>query len=153
MAAGEDEPEPVVREGVFFLVVALGLQGGELGDGLALLGHPAVPAEPVDGSVPGGHREPGAGIGRQPVAGPALQRDDERLLDGLLGEVEVAGEPDERRDRPSAFFAEQAVDDTLRRIDAYSNSMTGRTSMDPPFAAGILAAHSMASSRSLQLRT
>ena len=57
------------------------------------------------------------GLGGEPVAGPALQRDDEGLLHGLLGEVEVAGQPDERRDRPSALFAEQAVDDTLRRLD------------------------------------
>ncbi|HEX9315202.1 MAG TPA: hypothetical protein VGA71_07330, partial [Actinomycetota bacterium] len=35
----------------------------------------------------------------------------------LLGEVEVARQPDERRDRPSAVFAEQAVDDTLRQFD------------------------------------
>ena len=121
MAAGEDEPEPVIgeRAGLIagWVAAALGLQGGELGDGLLLLGEPAVPAEPVDGSVASGHREPGAGIGRLPVAGPALQRHDERFLDGLLGEVEVAGQPDERRDRPSALFAEQAVDDTLRRFD------------------------------------
>ncbi len=38
---------------------------------------------------------------------------DERFLDGLLGEVEVAEDADERRDRPARFVAEQAVDDLV----------------------------------------
>ena len=41
---------------------------------------------------------------------PALERDDERLLDRLLGQIEVAEDADQRRDRPPRLAPEQAVD-------------------------------------------
>jgi hypothetical protein len=41
---------------------------------------------------------------------------DERLLDRVLREVEVAQDPDQGRDRPPLLRAEQAVDDP-RRFD------------------------------------
>jgi hypothetical protein len=46
-----------------------------------------------------GRDDPGAGIRRDAVAGPALRGDRERLLDGVLGEVEVAERADQDRDR------------------------------------------------------
>jgi hypothetical protein len=42
---------------------------------------------------------------------PALEGDDERLLDRLLGEIEVAEDPDKRGDRPPRLAPEQAVDE------------------------------------------
>ena len=54
------------------------------------------------------------GLSGTPRDRPGLERRDERLLDGFLGEVEVAEDADERRDRPALLLAEQAVDDLVR---------------------------------------
>ena len=40
-----------------------------------------------------------------------LERDDEGLLDRLLGGVDVAEDADQARDRPSRLVPEQAVDE------------------------------------------
>ncbi len=53
------------------------------------------------------------GLSGTPRDRPGLERADERILDGLLGEVEVAGHPDERGDGPALLLAEQAVDDLV----------------------------------------
>src|SRR5207245_7234775 len=58
---------------------------------------------------PGGPRheeEPGAGVARHPVPRPMLERADERVLDALLGDVEVAEGADERRGEPAGLLAE-----------------------------------------------
>jgi hypothetical protein len=52
-----------------------------------------------------------AGIGGEPVARPALGRDRERVLRGLLGEVEVAEEADEGSEDASPLLAERLVED------------------------------------------
>ena len=54
------------------------------------------------------------GLSGTPRDGPALEGDDERLLDRLLGEVEVAEDADQRCDRPALLLAEDAVDDGVR---------------------------------------
>ena len=51
---------------------------------------------------------------RHALPRPCFERPDERFLDGLLGEVEVAQDANERRDRPPGFLAEQAVDELVR---------------------------------------
>ena len=91
------------------------------------------------------------GVRGHAAIGPRPQGLGERLLHGLLGQVEVAEHADEGRDRPSLLLAEQAVDD-LPRVGLYDgrdgNSWIGRTSMDAPqSSAGIRDAASMASSR------
>ena len=85
-----------------------------------------------------------------------LERRDEGLLNGLLGEVEVSQLADEGRERAAGFLAKDAIDDgmgigrargsTLGRQPP--NSQIGRTSIAPVCAPGILAANSSASSRS-----
>ena len=57
------------------------------------------------------------GFSGTPSARPALQRGHERLLDRLLGGVEVAERPDQGRDRPSRLLSEQAIDDRLIRYE------------------------------------
>jgi hypothetical protein len=89
-----------------------GHQRLELAD---LVLEPPGPADPVDRLVPGGGRDPSRWIARHPPHGPDLERDEERVLDRLLGEVEIAEHSDERRDRPSRLLAEQAVDGLCRR--------------------------------------
>ena len=73
----------------------------------------ALAAQAVDRLVARDPRDPGAGVVRDAVARPALERDDERLLHRLLGGVEVAEDADQGRDRPSRLVPEQAVDDDL----------------------------------------
>ncbi len=70
-----------------------------------------MPTEAVDGPIAGRRGDPRAGLAGQPVPRPPFERRDEGVLDGLLGDVEVAGLADERRDRPSRLLAEQAVDE------------------------------------------
>ena len=110
-------------------------------------------------------RDPGPGVVRDAPLRPRLEGGDERVLDGLLGEVEVAQDADERRDRPSLLLAEQAVDDLVGgRVgvsqsaaaepaatawaSAAPKSTIGRTSIEPVLAPGIMAAYPSASSRS-----
>ena len=82
---------------------------------------------------------------------PLLQRDGESLLYSLLGQVEVAQDPDEGRDRLPLLFPEQAIDDLTggrgRYLCGVSNSMIGLTSIEPVGADGIRDAASMAWSR------
>ena len=80
--------------------------------------------------------------GRHTVARPPLRRDRERLLRGLLGEVEVAEEADEGGEDAPPLVAEGL-------FEARRHPAIGRTSTAPPMpAAGIFAASSMAASRS-----
>src|SRR6266513_724032 len=115
MAAGEDQPQPIVGNGALgHLLVLVG--GGHQGLELAhLVLEAAGPANAVDRLVPRGRRYPAARIRRHAALGPDLERDEERVLYRLLGEVEVAEDPDERSDRPPRLLAEQAIDRVLRR--------------------------------------
>jgi hypothetical protein len=93
VAAGEDELQPLV--GDRGLVVHLVLHGLRDLEQAGLGGQGALAAQSVDRGVAGGPRQPGAGVLRRAVARPACRRDRERLLRGVLGEVEVAEEADE----------------------------------------------------------
>jgi hypothetical protein len=79
-----------------------------------LVGVAATSPEAVDRAVPRGRRDPRAGIVGGAVRGPALERDGERLLHGLLGHVQVADGAGDGRDRPCGLEPEQAVDDVGR---------------------------------------
>ena len=111
------------------------------------------------------------GLSGMPRCRPRLERGDERLLDRLLGEIEVAEDADEGRDRSPGLLAEQAIDDragSVRRHQGldrgpaqlaaavaagastpmFGRSQIGRTSTQPCVAPGIRAARAIASSRS-----
>ena len=120
MAAGEDQPQPIVGDrhrrppsDPARWPRSSDSIAASRAERLGLLDQPLSPAEPIDGPVAGGRRDPRARVVRHAPRRPGLQRADERVLDGLLGEVEVAGHPDERRDRPALLLAEQAVDDLV----------------------------------------
>ena len=118
MAAGEDEPEAVVGDGhrVLRLRPDRGQSRLDLGVALerpGLLAQPLAPAEPVDRPVPRGRGDPGPRVVRHAPDRPRLEGRHERFLDGLLGQIEVAEHPDERRDRPAGLLAEQAADDLV----------------------------------------
>ena len=78
---------------------------------LVLLGAEPLAAQTVDRLVAGDPRDPRPGVVRNALPRPALERDDEGFLNRLLGEVEVAEDADQRRDRPPRLAPEQAVDD------------------------------------------
>jgi hypothetical protein len=104
MAAGEDELQPLVgdrRLGHPFDRVRRGLR--EL---TRLLRQDAAAADAVDRPVSRRGHEPRAWVLRRSVAWPALGGDRERLLSGLLGEVEVAEEADQVGEDTSPLVAE-----------------------------------------------
>jgi len=81
--------------------VGRGLQGLERGEAvgrLLLVRSPRLAAGPVDRLAAGGGEQPGPGVVGQAIAGPSLERGDARLLERVLGEVEVAERADERRE-------------------------------------------------------
>ena len=73
------------------------------------------------------------GFGGTPVSGQRLDRDDERLLDRLLGDVDVAEEADQGRDRPAGLLPEDPLDAVPVAIVGHGryasgSSWNGRTS-------------------------
>ena len=172
MTAGEDQAQPIVGDGHVVLGAAPRLDRRQLGldrhiatELLGLVAQAPATAQAVDCSVPGRGRDPRARVGRDPAFWPDLERGDEGVLDGFLGEVEIAEDADERRDRPPLLFAEEAVDDLVGggvgkaqpalAPTAWSSgtpvpvSQIGRTSIVPARMPGHCAASSRASSRSL----
>ena len=108
MAAGEDELEPLVGEGRLVHDVLRRL--GHL-EQVGLRGQRAVAADAIDGPVARRRHQPGAGAGGDSVARPALRGDREGLLRGLLGEVEVAEEADQRGEDAPPLVAEGPLED------------------------------------------
>ena len=139
MAAGEQELEPLVRDG---RLVHLHLGGLGYVEELRLLGECAIAPDPVDRAVARGRDEPRPGVVGRALAGPALRCDRERLLRGFLGEIEVAEEADQGGEDASPLVAEDPLEDLYP-------SFSGRISTAPPSrAAGIRDASSIAASRS-----
>ena len=93
VAAREDQAEPVLRHRRILL---LGRQLEMPRDLLLLLREPRAPADPVDRLVPRGGDQPARRIRRRAGHRPLLDRDRERLLERLLGHVEIAQEADQR---------------------------------------------------------
>jgi hypothetical protein len=126
VAGGEDQPQPLVGDrghdvvdgvlGVPAERAQFGLQGAA----------PARPAalgpDPVERAVARGGDDPRRRVVRQPVPRPALERDEERVLDGLLGAVEVAEDVGENGDRPARLAPEQAVDEDVLRAGAQAEA-------------------------------
>ena len=107
MAAGEDQPQPVVLDDAGRLVGAV-VSDHEcrLVLGVAV----GLAADPVDRAVAGGRGEPAAGVGRYAVPGPPLDRGEERLAGRLLGDVDVAEAADQRGDDPAVLLAVDPLD-------------------------------------------
>ena len=118
VAAGEDQAQAIVRDGAHLVRTSFrtrwfGPKLGQLRKQPLLLLEAFRAPQPVDRLVAGGRGDPRARVVGNTRLRPALQGDDERLLDGLLREVEIAEHPDERRDRPSRLLAKHAVDDCV----------------------------------------
>ena len=138
MAAGENQLEPLVLDHRVVQLVHRHFGHLQLP---GLLGQRSLSPDPVDRPVARGDRQPRARVGRNSVAGPSLRGNRKRLLGGLLGEIEIAEETDQRGKHTPPLVPENLSQQRYR-------STNGRTSIAPPKrAAGIRAASSIASSR------
>jgi hypothetical protein len=108
VAAGEDELQPLVGKRRRFHRLLLGFRRLEQA---GLLDQAAITANAVDRAVARGRDQPGAGAGRDAVAGPAPGGDREGLLGGFLGEVDIAEEADKRSEDPPPLLAEGPLED------------------------------------------
>ena len=104
-------------------------------------------AQPVDRFESACRDEPRARIRRHAFERPTLDRRRERILQRLLGEIEVAEEADQGGKDASGLGAVNRLD----RVYGWLNSMIGRTSTVPCCAPGIREATWTASLRSLAL--
>jgi hypothetical protein len=128
MAGGEDEPQAIVRERIDLALVVVDRPQRRQRRELRALGlQSALAPQPVDRPVAGDAGDPGTGVVGDSIARPALDRDRERLLDRLLGCVEVAQNADQGRNRPSGLLPEGAVDDPGVRYEETSATRPERS--------------------------
>jgi hypothetical protein len=150
MAAREHQPETIIADAVLrsALTVRFPVTVAERrhGDLLELRTTGARPPHPIDGPVAGGGLQPAGRTDRNAIPWPALERLGERVLGTLLGQVPVAGDPDEMRDDASPLGPKRIVDRGPSRVQI---CQIGLTSIVPMLAAGFFDATSMASSKSL----
>ena len=69
-----------------------------------------VAADAIDRLVASDIDQPRARIGRQAGGRPALQRHRKRILQRIFGEIEIADEADQRRQRPPRLVAKYFFD-------------------------------------------
>ena len=112
MAAGEDQPEPVVGHLVGDLIdaghVRRRMRRAErlVGEGVRARARAAGAAQMIEGPPSGRGEEPGARTVRDAVRGPVGERLLEGLLDHLLRRVDVARDPEHRGDHPRVLDPE-----------------------------------------------
>ena len=158
VAAGEDQSQLVVGDGSHLVLRGRqerrpapgGLERLVAGERLHLVREPPGAPGAVDRPVAGGRGDPGPGVRRHAVSRPALERDDVRVRNRLLGQVEVAQDANQGGDHPPVLVPEDAGN-RVARVRAQPISRIGRISMWPVRAPGIRAAASIAASRSLAL--
>ena len=149
MAAEEHEPELVVGDDLDEAVEGFALRGGVRvgGLGVHLVGSDVAvnagrfAAEPVDRPVACGGGDPAAGVRRDPSLRPLLGGDREGFRHGVLGEVDVAEDADQRGGAAAGLASEDSV-------EGVGHPCIGRTSIGPPLAAAPRAARWSATSRS-----
>ena len=135
MAAGEDQPQDVVLQRALRRLLlrnpfANPKLGHLLGFDLFALGEKAhMTPQPVDRLMAADIDEPGARIGRDAFARPLHDGGCEGILHGVLGELEVAKEADQRGQNAAALVAEQKSD--LIRHLRYALSRSVRSNYRP----------------------
>jgi hypothetical protein len=140
VAAGEDETKPVIDD--------IGWIDRCFGDHFELARtFTLCLSKPIDSLESPRGDEPRSRVRRRALDRPALHRRRERILQRLLGEIEIAEEANEGGKDATGFGAV----DRLDQVCDWLNSMMGRTSMVPCCAPGIREATCTASLRSLAL--
>ena len=110
MTAGKDQPESVVRDlrGIGHLEALVHrAERGLVGERISARPRTAGVTEAIQRASPRRREEPGAWALRRAVRGPAIERLRERLLDDLLGGVDVAHDPKHGRDDAPVLQAER----------------------------------------------
>lgn len=113
MAGGEDQPKQLIADLIVQARVTPGLCGLVLALSLMvkvgkLALHGLVPADLVDQAVLGGGHQPAAGVGRDSVSRPLLQRRYQSVLGEVLRVGQVAGQPPEAGDQAAASIRQAA---------------------------------------------
>ena len=114
--------------------------------GLLLLGATTLAAQAVERLVACRRGEPRGRAPGHAVARPSLEREHGRVLQGILGELQVAELPGEGGQRAPTLDPDQLAEIVVGATHPIGS--TGRTSMCPCHAPGICAAQRIASSRS-----
>ncbi len=113
VAAGEDQPEPVVLERLladpFDRGGRLAFQPGGQRRERRVEARP--PPQRVDGPEPSGRHQPRPRAGRHAVARPLFDGRREGVVERLLGAVEVAKQADQGGEHPARFAPVDRVDD------------------------------------------
>jgi hypothetical protein len=132
MAAGEHQPQAVVADGGLLALLGRrrGVALGKHAQALDPVGDATLAAQAVDRPAPRRGGDPGARAGRDAVARPRRHRSGERVLEGVLGEPDVADLPDQRRENSGALLAEGPLDG-VHAVAGAPTSITGRTSTVP----------------------
>jgi hypothetical protein len=112
VTAREDEGQAVVGDRAHALLLDRELI--QACEQLGLARERLLASNPVDRAVPRRRDDPRTGIRRQPVSGPSLERGREGVLNGILGELEVAEDPDENRNGTAPLLAEDQLDRRCR---------------------------------------
>src|SRR3954447_13493171 len=108
MAAGEDQPQAVVVHWTLRLGrLIAGMQQRRLRLAVVARG---LPSQAVDRAVARRGDDPARRAGRQPALGPASDGLGEGVLHRVLGDVEVAEDAGENRDRATILGAERTLD-------------------------------------------
>ena len=114
MTAGEDQAQPLVGNRgrlVHLLLLAVRpVDVFEPPEELRLALEVSLAADAVDRPVAGDGDQPAGGIGRHAVAGPAVQGLRDGILQGVLGQIEVAQGADQRGEDAAVLLAEQAAE-------------------------------------------
>ena len=111
MATGEDQSKLVVLHGpAFFQIVAAARRVDARSKLLIQLLAPCRPATDIDCTVPRGRDDPPGRVRWDAVTPPPITRDDECILDRVLGKRDVAEHPDKGRDRLAVHLTKHAID-------------------------------------------
>src|SRR3954469_18302122 len=144
MTAGEYQTQPIVAHRGLLVQLVDRFLGGVQQHGLRVLVLACrLPAQTINRAIARRRDDPTHWTRRRAAHWPSLERDDERVLHRLLGDVDVAKEPHEHRHRAAMLFTEDALD-----VDQRLPSLNGRTSIGSVVARAILAAQPSAASRS-----
>src|SRR4051794_20859153 len=119
------------------------------------LGESRIATHAVDRSIAARAYEPRARVVGLALAWPLFERRAERILQRLLGGVEIAEETDQRGEHAARLGAKdplEAVCEPAAAAPRHAGTAaacctTGRTSIEPVLAAGMRSAIAMASSR------
>ena len=111
VTAGEDQLQAFVGDRAVVEVERIHRRFRQIGLEQPRLAPQRLPASyPVDGAIASSRDQPGDRILRRPVTGPPLGRDRERLLGGLLGEVDVTEEADQGGEDAAPLAPEDLLD-------------------------------------------